>query len=44
MNNEDVIILGVANPSSSAYPNNADESKEDIIAFLDDNNYSFPVV
>jgi cytochrome c-type biogenesis protein len=43
-NNEDVIILGVANPSSSAYPNNADESKEDIIAFLDDNNYSFPVV
>lgn len=43
-NNEDVIILGVANPSSSAYPNNADESKEDIITFLDDNNYSFPVV
>jgi cytochrome c-type biogenesis protein len=43
-NQEDVIILGVANPSSDEYPNNADESKEDIIAFLDDNGYTFPVV
>ena len=43
-NKEDVIILGVANPSSEEYPNNQDESKEDIIAFLDDNGYTFPVV
>lgn len=43
-NKEDVIILGVANPSSNDYPNNADKSKEDILAFLDENDYSFPVV
>lgn len=43
-NEEDVIILGVANPSSEEYPNNADESKEDIIKFLDDKGYTFPVV
>jgi cytochrome c-type biogenesis protein len=43
-NQEDVIILGVANPSSDEYPNNADESKEDIIDFLDSNGFTFPVV
>lgn len=43
-NQDDVIILGVANPSSVEFPNNADESKDDIIAFLDDNGYTFPVV
>lgn len=43
-NKEDVIILGVANPSSKEYPNNADESKDDIIAFLNENEYTFPVV
>ena len=43
-NKEDVIILGVANPSSDEYPNNADESKEYIIAFLEENEYTFPVV
>lgn len=43
-NEDDVIILGVANPSSAEFPNNADESKEDILKFLDDNDYTFPVV
>ncbi|MDF2586734.1 MAG: hypothetical protein K0S41_575 [Anaerocolumna sp.] len=43
-NSEDVIILGVANPSSDNYPNNQDEDKETIIKFLDDNEYTFPVV
>ncbi len=43
-NKEDVIILGVANPSSDKYPNNQDVSKEDITAFLDNNGYTFPVV
>ena len=43
-NQEDVIILGVANPSSHEYPNNVDESKEDIIAFLEENQLTFPVV
>ncbi|TAH72884.1 MAG: redoxin domain-containing protein [Anaerolineaceae bacterium] len=43
-NQEDVIILGVANPSSDEFPNNADGSKDEVIAFLDDNGYTFPVV
>lgn len=43
-NEEDVIILGVANPSGEEYPNNNDESKEYIIKFLEDNGYTFPVV
>lgn len=43
-NQEDVIILGVANPSSDQYPNNADGSKDEIIAFLDENEFTFPVV
>lgn len=44
MNKEDVIILGVANPISEDYPRNADVSKEEIITFLEDNEYTFPVV
>jgi len=43
-NQDDIIILGVANPSSAEYPNNADESREDVIAFLEENNYTFPTV
>jgi cytochrome c-type biogenesis protein len=43
-NQEEVIILAVANPSSDEYPNNADVSKDEIIAFLDENGYTFPVV
>lgn len=44
LNQEDVVILGVANPKSEEYPNNADEVKEDIIAFLEENEYTFPTV
>ncbi len=43
-NQDDVIILGIANPSSDAYPNNSDVSKEEIIQFLDDNGYTYPVL
>lgn len=43
-NQEDVIILGVANPSSNEYPNNADVSKEEIMDFLDEKGFTFPVV
>jgi len=43
-NQDDVIILGVANPTSEAYPTNADASAEEIKAFLEENNYTFPVV
>lgn len=44
LNKEDVVILGVANPASKDYPRNADVSKEEIITFLEDNEYTFPVV
>lgn len=44
LNQDDVVFLGVANPSSPEYPNNADESKEEVIAFLEENNYTFPTV
>jgi cytochrome c-type biogenesis protein len=43
-NQEDIIILGVANPASSEYPNNADVSKTQIQEFLEKNEYTFPVV
>lgn len=43
-NQEDVIILGVANPKTEDYPNNVDEKTEDIVSFLDSNNLSFPTV
>ncbi len=43
-NQEDIIVLGVANPASEEYPKNSDVSKEEIIAFLEENNYTFPVV
>lgn len=44
LNADDVVFLGVTNPKSEAYPNNQDEKKEDIIAFLDSNGYTFPTV
>ena len=43
-NKEDVIILGVANPSSNEYPNNNDERQDRIVSFLETNEYSFPTV
>lgn len=43
-NEEDVVILGVANPASDEYPNNSDVTKDNVIQFLSDNNYTFPVV
>jgi cytochrome c-type biogenesis protein len=44
LNKDDVVILGVANPSSDEYPRNSDVSQEEITAFLEDNGYTFPVV
>ena len=43
-NKEDVIILGVANPKSAQYPENADEDMDTIKKFLKDNDFTFPVV
>ncbi len=44
LNENDVIFLGVANPASSEYPNNTDVKKEEIIHFLEENEYTFPTV
>ncbi|MBH1940851.1 redoxin family protein [Mobilitalea sibirica] len=43
-NQDDVIILGVANPASDEYPNNSDVSKKQITEFLEENEYTFPTV
>ena len=44
LNQEDVIILGIANPKSEEYPRNADVTQEEIVRFLSDNGYTYPVV
>jgi cytochrome c-type biogenesis protein len=43
-NEDDVVILGVANPKSDDYPYNQDVSEDEIKEFLTDNEYTFPVV
>ena len=43
-NEDDVIILGVANPKSAQYPENADKDMDTVKKFLKDNNFTFPVV
>ncbi|SCP99510.1 redoxin domain-containing protein [Anaerobium acetethylicum] len=43
-NQDDVVFLGIANPSSQEYPNNQDDGKEAIKSFLDDNGYTFPTL
>ncbi|HKL79067.1 MAG TPA: cytochrome c biogenesis protein CcdA [Mobilitalea sp.] len=43
-NQEDIIFLGVANPSSAKYPNNNDVEKDKILAFLEDSGFTFPTV
>lgn len=43
-NQDDVVFLGIANPSSQKYPNNQDDGKDVIKAFLDDNGYTFPTL
>lgn len=44
LNEEDLIILGVANPKTDEYPYNNDVTTEEVEQFLEDNGYSFPVV
>ena len=43
-NEGDIVILGISNPSSAEYPDNADKSKEEVLAYLEDNKYTFPIV
>lgn len=44
MNQDDVVFLGITNPSSAEYPHNQDSEKDDIKAFIDENGYTFPVL
>lgn len=44
LNEDEVVFLGVTNPKSEAYPNNQDEEKDEIISFLESNEYTFPTV
>ncbi len=44
LNQDEVVFLGVANPKSKEYPNNADDKKDDILAFLEKKGYTFPTV
>lgn len=44
LNKDEVVFLGIANPSSDDYPNNQDMRKEEIISFLEAGEYTFPTV
>ena len=43
-NSEEVVILGITNPSTDEYPNNSDGSIEEVKDFIDDNGYTFPTL
>lgn len=43
-NEEDLIVLGVANPKTEDHPYNQDETQDKVAEFLSDNGYSYPVV
>lgn len=44
LNEDEVVFLGVANPKSEEYPYGQDDTKEEVIAFIEDNGYTFPTV
>jgi len=44
LNQDEVVFLGITNPSSSAYPNNSDSEKDEIIDFIDESGYTFPTL
>ena len=44
MNQEDLVVLGVANPRSEENPYNQDVSEEEVEAFLTERGYTYPVV
>lgn len=43
-NTGDLIVLGVANPKSAENPYGQDGTKEEVMSFLKENNFTFPVV
>lgn len=42
-NEDDLVVLGVANPRTDSHPKNSDVSEEEIKQFLEDNGYDYPV-
>ena len=44
LNQNEVVFLGITNPSTDEYPNNQDVGKEEIKDFLDENGYTFPTL
>ncbi|MFQ8832902.1 MAG: redoxin domain-containing protein, partial [Ruthenibacterium lactatiformans] len=43
LNEEDVVVLAVANPKSDQYPYNQDVSEDEVKRFLEENGYTYPV-
>ena len=43
MNEEDLVVLGVANPKTDDRPQNSDVDQESVKKFLEDNGYTYPV-
>lgn len=43
-NQDEVVFLGISNPSSIEYPNNQDVGEEQVKEFLTDNGYTFPTL
>ena len=42
LNEEDVVVLAVANPKSDQYPYNQDVSEDEVKRFLEENGYTYP--
>lgn len=43
-NEDEVVILSIANPKNDRYPYNQDVEKDELIAFLEKKGYTFPVL
>ena len=43
-NEEDLIVLGIANPKTEERPQNSDVDEESVKQFLEDKGYTYPVV
>lgn len=43
-NEEEVVFLGIANPKNEKYPYNQDVEKDELLDFIDDHDYTFPIL
>ncbi len=44
LNKDEVVFLGIANPKNEKYPYNQDVEKDELLAFLDSNGFTFPIL